>query len=58
MTDFYKWIEEERKRQSELTAIFEKYIEYIANTNRRIRELEAENADLRRQFEEASSEPR
>lgn len=46
MTDFYRWMEENRKRQGELTAIFEKQIEYIANANKRIRELEAENRAL------------
>ena len=46
MTDFYRWMEENRKRQGELTAIFEKQIEYIANANKRLRELEAENRAL------------
>jgi hypothetical protein len=53
MTDFYKWLEESRKKQGELVAIFEKQIEYIANANKRIRELEAENADLKRQLRDA-----
>ena len=42
MTVFYKWLEENRKQQRELVAIFEKQIEYIANANKRIRELESE----------------
>lgn len=42
MTDFYRWMEENRKQQGELVAIFEKLIEYIANANKRIRELESE----------------
>lgn len=50
MTDFYRWMEENRKQQGELVAIFEKQIEYIANANKRIRELEAENADLKREL--------
>lgn len=53
MTDFYKWLEENRKQQGELVAIFEKQIEYIADANKRIRELEAENADLKNQLKEA-----
>lgn len=58
MTDFYRWMEENRKQQGKLIVIFEKQIEYVANMSKRIRELEVENAALKRELEDVKNEPR